>query len=88
MNNKGTGTLRLTRETLSTISCMRAAITSLYGRDMDADQTIEMMVKAVAASNPPLWEKFREMECRKRRMESSDIARSIVQNSLKRDVSV
>lgn len=80
MNNKGTGTLRLNRETLSTISCMRAAIKALYGRDLDSDQTIEMMVKAVAGSNPPLWEKFREMECRKHRMESSEIARSIIQN--------
>lgn len=85
MNNKGTGTLRLSREMLSSISSMRVAIKALYGRDLDVDGTLEMMLKAVAGSNPPLWEKFREMESRKVRMESDNIARGIMQTYGKRE---
>lgn len=87
-NNKGTGTLRLNRETLSTLNSMRAAVKALYQKDIGADETIEMMVKAVSNSNPPLWEMFREMERRKHRMESSNIARDIMQSYSNRDVTV
>lgn len=84
-NNKGTGNLRLNRETLSTLNSMRAAIKALYKKDLGADETIEMMVKAVSNSNPPLWEMFREMERRKERMESTSIARDIMQSYGSRD---
>lgn len=77
--------MRLSREMLSSISSMRVAIKSLYGRDLDVDGTLEMMLKAVAGSNPPLWEKFREMESRKVRMESDSIARDIMQTYGKRE---
>ena len=80
--------MRLKRETLSTLNSMRAAVKALYHKDIGADETIEMIVKAVSDSNPPLWEMFQEMERRKKRMESSNIARDIMQSYGNREITV
>ena len=83
--NKGTANLRLNRETLSALNSMRAAMKAIYKKDMSADETVEMLFKAVSNSNPPLWEKFREMERRKESLESATIARDIMLNYSKRE---